>query len=201
LAIDNSSCGAPARGTLARTTPRRGAPRGARRNDGRGGLDDRGPKRAAQRGSHPPRAALYLRVCDADDGSRTVAPWPLTCDGLQRSCRNQLVPTITALGCARRAPGSGGRAFRSSFRGHRQASPPASAWRPASGRRPPASRSLNMSRLRARFGGPDARTRQIRILNRQRVLLTALDLPWQGGVVPDASTGAPRGHMAAAIDR
>src|SRR6202011_3892759 len=90
LAIDNSSCGAPARGTLARAKPRRAAPRGARRNDGRGGLYDRGPNRAAQRASDPTRAALYLRVGGADDGSRAVGPWPLTCDGRQRCRRDSL---------------------------------------------------------------------------------------------------------------
>jgi len=91
LAIDYSSCGASARGTLARTKPRRAAPRGARRNDGRGGLDDdRGPNRAPQRGSDPHSAALHQRVCDADDYSRAVGPWPLTCDGRQACRRDSL---------------------------------------------------------------------------------------------------------------
>jgi hypothetical protein len=90
LAIDYSSCGAPARGSLARAEPRRAAPRGARRNDGRGGLYDRGPNRAAPPGSRPPRAARYLRGCDADDGSRAVGPWPLTCDGRQQCRRDSL---------------------------------------------------------------------------------------------------------------
>src|SRR5215470_8337435 len=78
LAIDNSSCGGPA-GTLARVEPRRAAPRGARRNDGGGG-NDRGPNRALERRTDPPRAALYLRVCETDAGSRAFGPWPLTCD-------------------------------------------------------------------------------------------------------------------------
>jgi hypothetical protein len=33
------------------------------------------------------------------------------------------------------------------------------------------------------FGGPDARTRQIRILNRQHNLIRVLNQSWQGGVL------------------
>src|ERR1700736_3399547 len=65
---------------------------------------------------------------------------------------------------------------------------------PGEGRRPPASRSPNMSCLRARLGGPDARTRQIRILNLQRDLLTARNQSWQGGVLKCADTDGRRGQ-------
>jgi hypothetical protein len=51
------------------------------------------------------------------------------------------------------------------------------------------------------FGGPDARTRQIRILNRQHGLLTVLNQPWQAGVVPCGDTGSVHGHTAAPIVR
>src|SRR5215470_5234320 len=104
LAIDNSSCGASARGTLARARPRRAAPRGARRNDGRGGLDDRRPNRGTQEGSDPHRAALFLRVCDWDDNSRAVGPWPLTCDGRQRRRRDSLHADGHGADRASRAP-------------------------------------------------------------------------------------------------
>src|SRR5262249_51481835 len=90
LAIANSSWGAPARGAPTRTAPRRAAPRGARQNDGRGGLSGRGPNRAVQRASDPPRAALYRRVGGGDVGSRAIGPWPLTCDGRQQRRRDSL---------------------------------------------------------------------------------------------------------------
>jgi hypothetical protein len=54
------------------------------------------------------------------------------------------------------------------------------------------------------FGGPDARTRQIRILNRQRDLLKALNQPWQAGgptlARPALSRARIPRHTAAQID-
>src|SRR5262245_6975501 len=85
LAIDNSSCGAPARGTLARTEPRRAAPRGARRNDGRGGRYDRGPIGPHGEG----RTRLARRIICASAVRMTalvrLAHGLLTCDG-RRQC-------------------------------------------------------------------------------------------------------------------
>jgi hypothetical protein len=168
LAIDESSCGGPACGTLARPRrPRRAAPRGARRNGGGlGGLDDRGPNGSGRR-SDLHRAASW-RVCGATDRFRALGPWPLTCDGRQLHAA-AIRSRLTAMG-ARSHPRadrtSGSRALRSSFKGASagSASRPCSAsLRPARERRPPASPALSMiSCLRARFGGPDARTRQIR---------------------------------------
>src|SRR5262249_52206418 len=68
------------------------------------------------------------------------------------------------------------------------------------GRRPPASRSPNMSCLRARFwraGCPNAANPE---LNRQHGLLTALNQAWQAGVVPCADTDDTGGHTAAQIN-